>query len=394
MNEEQEKHEDGIVIESLDDYTKRIQGLKKENIYIFRGQSNEKWPLRSAAIRRIQKSAGNNNLNLDNHRVISENLKYNENLVNRARSKGHGYDEKSRPLSDLEILALLQNYGAATALIDCTNNPYVALWFATEAFQDNKLKESNGKVFSIINDIEKFEEIYESDSKKELPYFLMPERKNKDQFHSYWLWEGQRVRSDRIIKQSSIFILGEPQVDDSDYEEIIISGDKKKEIRDELKRLHDIDEESMFPDFAGFSAANRVSKAYQIEYIEYTKSEYTKSYEEFFKDGQIYFQSRNYKSAIEQYTMAIDKNPGKIVHQAYCNRGKSYRAIYEFEKAITDFDEALKLNKNFAPAHYNRGITYHYQKKYDKAIEDIKATLRINPKHIGAKAYLEGFYPQ
>ena len=402
MNEEQDGNEE--VIESLDDYTKRIQELTNDQIYIFRGHSNEFWSPESAAQRRIRNSLRASYPSLDDNDITAENIGYHKNLINRARSKGHGYDEQSRPLHDLEILALLQHHGAATALIDCTNNPYVALWFATEghqapeAYQDAAPKESNGKVFAIINDVEKFSEVDEShfdpNSEKDISYFLAPERQLEPPVPSYWLWKAQRLRMHRIIRQSSVFVLGKPQIDDSDYKEIIISGNNKKGIRDELERLHDINEESLFPDFPGFAAANRTSKSYQIEYTESYKE--TKSYEELFRDGQKYFQSKEYESAINQYTRAINihKYPPKIVAQAFCNRGRSYYATNEYNQAINDFKKAIETDPRFAPALYNLGIIYGSQKEYSLAIDKVNRTLEINPKYSGAKNFLSSLFFQ
>jgi hypothetical protein len=46
-------------------------------------------------------------------------------LVERARAAGLGGD-----LGELELLARLQHHGAATRLLDCSRNAFVALWFA------------------------------------------------------------------------------------------------------------------------------------------------------------------------------------------------------------------------------------------------------------------------
>jgi hypothetical protein len=50
-------------------------------------------------------------------------------LLGRARLAGHDRHD-GKTLSDLELLAVLQHHGAATRLLDCTLNAYVALWFA------------------------------------------------------------------------------------------------------------------------------------------------------------------------------------------------------------------------------------------------------------------------
>jgi FRG domain len=51
-------------------------------------------------------------------------------LLERARAAGHGF-RQARRLGDLELLALLQHHGAATRLLDCTMNAFVAAWFAS-----------------------------------------------------------------------------------------------------------------------------------------------------------------------------------------------------------------------------------------------------------------------
>jgi hypothetical protein len=51
-------------------------------------------------------------------------------LLEDARREGYGY-LSGRRLSDLELLSVLQHNGAATRLIDFTEDPFIALWFAT-----------------------------------------------------------------------------------------------------------------------------------------------------------------------------------------------------------------------------------------------------------------------
>ena len=54
-------------------------------------------------------------------------LKINEEMIKNARLQGHGEKDGQR-FSDLELLAELQHYGAATCLIDFTYSAQVALW--------------------------------------------------------------------------------------------------------------------------------------------------------------------------------------------------------------------------------------------------------------------------
>src|ERR1700736_6549493 len=43
---------------------------------------------------------------------------------------------------------------------------------------------------------------------------------------------------------------------------------------------------------------------------------------------------------------------------AFNNRGNAYHEKKEYDRAISDYDEAIKLDSNYARAFYNRGISY------------------------------------
>jgi len=69
---------------------------------------------------------------------------------------------------------------------------------------------------------------------------------------------------------------------------------------------------------------------------------------------------------------------------AYICRGDAYRNIGEYEKAINDFTQAIKISPEFEKGYYNRANTYFYMKEYEKAINDYTHTLEINPNFIYA----------
>ena len=76
-------------------------------------------------------------------------LKINKDLID--ESEGSlGHDQKNgQQLSDLEILAELQHFGAATCLIDFSRSALVALWFAC---QQSSRGAANGKVYAVRHD--------------------------------------------------------------------------------------------------------------------------------------------------------------------------------------------------------------------------------------------------
>jgi tetratricopeptide (TPR) repeat protein len=71
---------------------------------------------------------------------------------------------------------------------------------------------------------------------------------------------------------------------------------------------------------------------------------------------------------------------------AFNNRGNAYNGKGEYDRALQDFNEAIRLNPNVAGAFYNRGIAYNGKGEYDRAIEDFNEAIRLNPN------YAEAFY--
>ncbi|MDR2493722.1 MAG: tetratricopeptide repeat protein [Spirochaetaceae bacterium] len=74
---------------------------------------------------------------------------------------------------------------------------------------------------------------------------------------------------------------------------------------------------------------------------------------------------------------------------AYNNRGDAYYNKGEYDRAVADYTEALRINPNNAIVYNNRGYAYKEKGEYDRAVADFTAALRINPNYAGAKDGLE-----
>ena len=72
------------------------------------------------------------------------------------------------------------------------------------------------------------------------------------------------------------------------------------------------------------------------------------------------------------------------------HRGNAYYDKGDYDHAIADFTQGLRIDPNFAWMYYNnRGNAYRNKGDYDRAIADFEAALRVNPNLEEAKQDLE-----
>ena len=101
--------------------------------------------------------------------------------------------------------------------------------------------------------------------------------------------------------------------------------------------------------------------------------------EQAFERGTEAYDNKNYDKAISEYSQAIKLNPNNIM--AYISRGFVYHDGKEdYDKAIADFSEAIRLNPKDDGAYRVRGLAYTNKENYDKAIADFNESIRLNPK--------------
>ena len=104
-----------------------------------------------------------------------------------------------------------------------------------------------------------------------------------------------------------------------------------------------------------------------------------KTKEQCVDDGIAFYDAGKYKEAIEAYNNAIRLDPNYAI--AYNNRGNTYDDLKEYAKAIEDYNRAIDLNPRLAEAYFNRGNTYRDLKEYTKAIEDYNRAIDLNPRY-------------
>ena len=320
-----------------------------DGTYVFRGVPNEEYEIQASAYRRVPEADQNSE-----DKGFQIFVEINESLIREGRLRG--YDQKDgRPLNDLEILADLQHFKAATCLIDFTYSAQVALWFACA--QDSKTDDStNGKVFAVHKDADRFIEIEPDMLKENIPYFL--DEKEPQLYH----WQ-PRQQNNRILAQQSIFFFGHYEFEEDAA--CIIEKCKKEDIRTELERVSGITEIRLFPDFEGFASL----RDDQTPYMPLSAAEYTKRADQAVRRNK-------FDVAIADYDMAIYRNPNDAF--TYYLRGFAKAEQEQYDAAIADYNEAIRLNSDDASVYYQRGRAKAEQEQYDAAIADYNEAIRLN----------------
>jgi hypothetical protein len=112
-----------VEIVSVEQLLKELNSLP--NHYIYRGHSDARWNLQSS-LERVIGAAWS----------ADTAKKFEEYSLDVFQSKFHLYDKENIvPDSKLAWLSIMQHYGVPTRLLDFTASPYVALYFALEAYE-------------------------------------------------------------------------------------------------------------------------------------------------------------------------------------------------------------------------------------------------------------------
>lgn len=118
-----------VKIDRIDKLIYELNSLP--NAFIFRGHSDADWRLETT----LERVVGDK---FD--KILAD--KYEKYSLQVFKSKFHLYDnENIAPKSKLAWLSIMQHYGVPTRLLDFTESPYVALYFALESYSSSNNKD-------------------------------------------------------------------------------------------------------------------------------------------------------------------------------------------------------------------------------------------------------------
>ncbi|GEM_PF-7100911 len=98
--------------------------------------------------------------------------------------------------------------------------------------------------------------------------------------------------------------------------------------------------------------------------------------EEHYNRGVRLERQSNWQGAVAEYTEAIRLQPQFPL--AYNNRGVAEAILGEYDRAIQDYSEAIKGDPEFAEAYNNRGVAYNDTGNYQNAIADFESAVILD----------------
>jgi len=103
----------------------------------------------------------------------------------------------------------------------------------------------------------------------------------------------------------------------------------------------------------------------------------------YFHRGRAYFRLENYDAALRDFDEAIRLRPNFL--NAFFQRGDIYLTKADYDAAIRDFTEVVTLNPEDAIAFRYRGNAHLGKMDYERAIADLDEALRLDPDDSAAR---------
>ena len=177
-----------------------------------------------------------------------------------------------------------------------------------------------------------------------------------------------QISQKRVTFQNSVFVYPPSGYINKDLCTIIpVPANLKQPILDHLREIHNIYTDTIYNDLIGFIANE---KNYETVAV-------------LFHQGLAADNKGKYKEAIKKYDEAIKLNSNYA--ELYNNRGLAKKNLRQYQEAITDYDRAIELKPNYAEAYSNRGVAKGNLRQLREAITDYDRAIELKPNY--AEAY-------
>ncbi|HWY30122.1 MAG TPA: tetratricopeptide repeat protein [Candidatus Acidoferrum sp.] len=104
--------------------------------------------------------------------------------------------------------------------------------------------------------------------------------------------------------------------------------------------------------------------------------------------GAAYFEKGDWINVISNYSEVIRLEPNDPdSSNAYLFIGNAYTKLRQYDQAISEYDEAIKLDPKNSDAYFSRGYAYGYKRDFDKVTSDYTEVIRLDPTNAQAFYY-------
>lgn len=97
-----------------------------------------------------------------------------------------------------------------------------------------------------------------------------------------------------------------------------------------------------------------------------------------YNQGMSALKNRDFDQAITEFTEVIRLDPNNFI--PYLQRGMAYGTKRELDRAIADFDKVIQLTPAEPIGYADRGYAYLVKQDYDRAITDFSEAIRLGMK--------------
>jgi tetratricopeptide (TPR) repeat protein len=108
--------------------------------------------------------------------------------------------------------------------------------------------------------------------------------------------------------------------------------------------------------------------------------------------GYLHYLADQYEEALVDLSEAVRLVPEEAEYWA--DRGRTYHWMECYEEALTDFNWAIELKPDYAWATASRGVTYRLMEHYDEALADFDRAIELKPDYAWAIALRGETYQQ
>ncbi len=100
-------------------------------------------------------------------------------------------------------------------------------------------------------------------------------------------------------------------------------------------------------------------------------------FQQHYSIGKTYLEKQDFDMAIQEFNEALRLKPGDDT--ALIDRGTAFNEIDKYDKAIADFSKVIKGSRQSYLAYNNRGVSYLRKGLYDNALSDLDRAMKIEP---------------